>query len=341
MINLKLKQSALAAGVMAAGVVWADYSIVDIGTLGGNASEVSAINNNGVVLGTAKTSSGDFRPFLFDGTMHDIYQANASDVNVGTTDINDNGQIAAALRSTSALTGPYRAVILDNGVVTELGSVGGGSSLPYAINANGDVAGFSSLPDNVTPRAFLYTNGAMVDLGTLPGNTYAIAHAVNSSTDVVGISAGGNQAGRPFLYRNGAMYDLGSLGGSTATAYGINDSSQIVGYSRVTGDTMNRAFLYDNGAMADLGDLSGRAHCVAWDINNSGSIVGSCGANLGGADPHAFLYSDGVMQDLNDLLPANSGWTLLNAKRINDNGQIAGVGVINGERHAYMMSPGC
>jgi probable HAF family extracellular repeat protein len=46
------------------------------------------------------------------------------------------------------------------------------------------------------------------------------------------------------------------------------------------------------------------------------------------------------MTDLNSLLPANSGWVLSDARGINDSGQIAGTGLINGRDHAFLYSGG-
>jgi hypothetical protein len=40
------------------------------------------------------------------------------------------------------------------------------------------------------------------------------------------------------------------------------------------------------------------------------------------------------------MIPANSGWTsLFQATDINNHGQIAGIGTINGEMHAFLMTP--
>ena len=45
------------------------------------------------------------------------------------------------------------------------------------------------------------------------------------------------------------------------------------------------------------------------------------------------------MYDLNDLLPAGSGWDIQKATAINNGGQIVGYGYINGQGHAFLMTP--
>jgi probable HAF family extracellular repeat protein len=47
------------------------------------------------------------------------------------------------------------------------------------------------------------------------------------------------------------------------------------------------------------------------------------------------------MRDLNALIPANSGWEPLNAVAINLAGQIVGVGTVNGQQHAFLLTPQC
>jgi probable HAF family extracellular repeat protein len=51
----------------------------------------------------------------------------------------------------------------------------------------------------------------------------------------------------------------------------------------------------------------------------------------------AFLYSNGTMIDLNSLLPANSGWQLIQANGINDSGQIVGTGFLNGQQSGFLL----
>jgi len=106
-----------------------------------------------------------------------------------------------------------------------------------------------------------------------------------------------------------------------------------------------------NGATV-LGALGGDKSSAANAINNSGDVVGfsnskvpditlfdaphfgACGSNY-----HAFLYSNGKMYDLTRQLVDGSGWQLCFASGINDAGQIAGTGLIQGQRHAFLLTP--
>jgi probable HAF family extracellular repeat protein len=45
------------------------------------------------------------------------------------------------------------------------------------------------------------------------------------------------------------------------------------------------------------------------------------------------------MKDLNNMILSNSGWVLALAIWINDSGQITGYGTINGENHAFLLTP--
>ena len=154
------------------------------------------------------------------------------------------------------------------------------------------------------------------------------------------------------------MTDLGTLsGGGNGQALGINISGQVVGWSD-SSSGYEHAFLYGNGAMTDLGILLGAdINSAALSINSSGEVVGNSGGPLfafgvtpmvGPLGPgvgaiHPFLYSNGAMTDLNSLLPASSGWILINAAAINDHGQITGYGDFGGYgrgyESAYLLTP--
>jgi probable HAF family extracellular repeat protein len=208
--------------------------------------------------------------------------------------------------------------------MTDLGALPGGiSSGAMGINDSGQVVGSANAP-GYAQHAFLYTGGAMTDLGTL-GGIHSSAYGINNAGQVVGGAYRADGNSHAFLYTGGAMADLGTLGGSWSVARGINNGGQVVGCAYTAGE-VGHAFLYSGGVMTDLGTPSG-GESYAYGINNGGQVVGY--ASGGGAVNSyrlAFLYSGGVMTDLNALISSDSGWTLIEATAINDLGQIVGYG---------------
>ena len=71
--------------------------------------------------------------------------------------------------------------------VTDLGTLGGSGSNAIGINASGQVVG-QSWTSSSNEHAFLYSNGAMVDLGILfgPPLTSQCRFGINASGQVVG-----------------------------------------------------------------------------------------------------------------------------------------------------------
>ena len=123
--------------------------------------------------------------------------------------LNNNGQMTATLQETSSVS----AYIYSGGQFTNLGTLagqGGLYSLASGINDAGQTTGPSETAAGGSVHAFLYTDGRMIDLGTLGGaNSYGLG--VNDQSNVTGYSdtaAGGQHA---FLYRDGQMIDLAPL----------------------------------------------------------------------------------------------------------------------------------
>ena len=94
--------------------------------------------------------------------------------------------VALALASASVLAISYR--------LTDLGTLGGGFSTGAAINASGQVTGFSNTADGSTHH-FLWDGTRMQDLGTLAGRfgldgAARVLRALTDEIDALAIEAG-------------------------------------------------------------------------------------------------------------------------------------------------------
>jgi probable HAF family extracellular repeat protein len=226
-------------------------------------------------------------------------------------------------------------------------------SLSHGINDFGHVVGVTGVNNEMGgyARAFLYKDGVMQDLGVVGEAFDDGATAINDRGRVVGSFSTGNwmpdqgeygeYQHHAFLYDStNGMKDLGTLGGTNSSALDINDSGQVVG-SSYNSSGQTHAFLYQNGAMTDLGTLGG-TNSSAYAINDSGQVVGQASTSSG--EQHAFIYDASAatpkMEDLNTLIPADSGWTIRDARAINSNSQIAAFGYKDGvEGGALLLTP--
>jgi probable HAF family extracellular repeat protein len=72
--------------------------------------------------------------------------------------------------------------------ITDLGTLGGSSSIALGINSCGQVVGEAET-DTGAPHAFLWEDDRMIDLGTLSGaNQSSTASGINSRGQIVGRS---------------------------------------------------------------------------------------------------------------------------------------------------------
>lgn len=200
-------------------------------------------------------------------------------------------------------------------------------------------------------RPFVWWRGEMRDLGTVAGSedTPGRAWGLNDRGDVVGFSrtpSGTSQAtlwAGPNRGRTGAAVSLGSLGegNSFSEALAVNNRRLVVGRSFGHGSA-ECAFLWDTrSGMIDLGAL-GLRNSRATDVNERGQVVGYASDVAGFptfGSAAEFLWEDGVLLDLNDLVPADSGWDLLAAEAVSNNGLVTGYGRVEGEIHAFLLVP--
>jgi probable HAF family extracellular repeat protein len=292
--------------------------IIDLGTMGGEESEVAGMNQLGHVVGQVRFANGSLHAFLYDGTMHDLGTLGGMSSSVAT-DINDRGQVTGYAVGADGIA---HAFLYENGMMKQLKTPAGpaGSSQGRLINASGVVAGLYDAPDGAT-RTFLATAcNCPKDVGTLGGNR-TIGYALNDAGLLAGVASDANgNVQRAFLYENGAIRDLGTLGGSSALATAMNQAGQVVGYAS-TANGESHAFLYDGQSLRDLGTLPGGAFYQATAINAAGQVIGSA-LDIDRGRAITWTAATGLV-DLNTVLnnpPA--GLVLQQTFAISDNGSI-------------------
>jgi probable HAF family extracellular repeat protein len=219
--------------------------------------------------------------------------------------------------------------------VSEIGTLGGTSSVANSVNNAGQVAGYSTLAGNAVNHAFLYSNGVLTDIGTI-GGTGAFGQSINNSGQVAGYSnIAGDSAFHAFLFTSGAPSDVGTLGGTASVGLAVNDAGRVAGYSSTSGNAATHAFSFGNGVISDLGTLGGTTS-VGTAINSAGQVAGYSSVS-GNLATHAFLFSSGSMTDLGTI-----GGSTSIGNGINASGQVVGYSNTAGNlaNHAFLYQNG-
>jgi probable HAF family extracellular repeat protein len=314
--------------------LWRDGVVTDLGTLGGDNSNVDfpVKNDNGLIVGFAQTSAAD--------PLGETFCTFTCTPSGGTC------------RGSSQSCRGFR---WRDGLMEPLGTLGGNNSAAVGANNYALVVGLAENnrqdPNCVSPQvldyeAVVWLGNAIHELPPVSGDAIGAALAVNDYGQVAGgtgICGQGPGIDPVFvhavLWENNSPTDLGSLGGAfNNAAWAINNRGQIVGASDLPGDNTGHAFLWQSGVMTDLGTLPGDFASIASSINDRGDVVGqSCDAD---GNCRAFLWQDGMMTDLNTLA-SDSPLYLISAADINSRGEIVGTGVdqSTGEPLAFSAVP--
>lgn len=329
------------------------YVVTDLGAVtGANSSLGWHINSAETVAGFEENASGDPDAwYLSCGTFTSLgtlggadaeaHGINNADMMVGWS------HIASGHRRAFSWT--------SGGGLVNLGVISGRTdSEALSVNASSEIVGsvmvFAGGAPAYNRLAFLYLpssayglSAGMNSLGTL-GGTQSVATDISDSGRVVGGAQNGSGKYRPFRWNNGTMTDLGTLGGDIGLpdhrAEAVNSSGNIVGRS-YTGAGAARAFYWDGLVMADIDVLTGGTESWAFGLNDSDMVVGT--SDVTGGAFRAFVWDRiNGLRNLNNLIPTGTGWTLIRATDINNDGFITGWG-INGSdaRRAFLLTPSC
>jgi probable HAF family extracellular repeat protein len=316
------------------------YQLVDPGTFGGAdssqlyPSENGSVNNSGVVVGSADTSTPDPTSTCFngdcyisygfkwqDGVLHKLRALPGFNSSTALAISNTGHVVGLSEHGIDPLTGGRALEAVswgEDGSIRDLGSFGGNEGLAYSVNNRGEVVGvaLNTIPD---PYAWFF----FTPVGATQSHAFRWTH-----------SAG--------------LQDLGTLGGTDSVAVYINDRGQIYGYSstdytvnQVTGLPTTHPFLWENGTMTDLGTLGGSL-AGPFDgesvggLNHRGDVIGTS-YTAGDVTQHPFLWTkSGGMQDLGTL----PGGTYGAAMWLNDAREVVGLSGTSDAIHAFLWRDG-
>jgi probable HAF family extracellular repeat protein len=317
----------VAAVLLLAGNAWGEvrYTVTDLGVLGGSSSPWStatSVNESGIVVGYSRASDDLAHAFRWvNGTMHDLGPGVDPSIN--------NAQ--QVVFSTTPTGGQSWLLDVDTGASTLLGE-GPGTHVRGITDAGliyGSAGGYEALWD---------TSGNLFHIGASNAGFSAINTFGLGVEEVTGVF--GNAAYSlldctgfpdPVFIRSLGISDWPPGPLDIGPILGINDRGHLAGgcSRRFPG-----GYLWVDGVYTDLGTLPGEVGFgLAMSISLSDVIVGYLG-NVG-----PWIWQGGVKNWLQDLIPADSGWVLKDAFDINNGGQVVGGGLVNGEYHAYLLTP--
>jgi probable HAF family extracellular repeat protein len=318
------------AGVLSAprsAFLWDDGVLTDLGNVGVVGSyEAWDVNENTQIVGTITVSGNTFNSFIWEDGQ--ISELSVPDQSKTALAINDAGQIVGGAIFPPPISGQH-AMLLEDGVLTDLTAGGYCWILAWDINTQGDIVG----------GPCIWRDGANVDLGLLGGGGGA-AVSINDLGQAVGNANRADGTVVPVRWDDGEITDLSVLVDPLADfvfskAEAINNKGQIVGagtiqFSAASGavasGAISEGFIVDplTGA-AMLKDTlaagSGWSAISPRDINDKGQIVGAATTPEGFR--HAFLMnplpaipatSPGVLM-LMAIGIGVSGYTLLTRRR--------------------------
>lgn len=259
-------------------------------------------------------------------------------------------------------------------IVTDLGTLGGGFSNSFGVNARDHVGGGSTLPDG-TMQAFLWSaERGLQPLGTLHGGTNSSASGPNAD-DLVTIISDSNVED-PFqenfcgfgttsvcvagFWQHGSLTELPGLvplsnhGGNNSQITQANNGGQMAGYvengvadATCVSGTPGLQFDFEavlwsrEGHIRRLDPLPGDTVGFALSVNQAGDVVGASGLCSDtplfpiAIGPHAVLW-EGNNRPV--AIPGLGGTKDNTATSINDSDEVLGASSLPGDAatHAYL-----
>jgi probable HAF family extracellular repeat protein len=314
------------------------YALMDLGTPGsGSPIQPMGLNNLGEVVGSVLMFNPVFaqRSFLFAaGSVREL----SGPLGAPSTVIAINNRSVAAGKFAAGLFSPPSAATWSGATPTPLAlPAGADSAAANTVNNHGTVAGYGSFGAS-GQRAVVWDAAGSPTVLEQPGDfAGSTASAIDDFGVITGTALRAENGTGDFnethivRWTNGQFADLGAV---ECIVRGANAAGQIL--CNAGGPAGLQSFVYSGGMSTVLPLPDGFSGAAGQGINAAGEIVGSAFGN----GSHAVFWKDGTVTDLNTLIDPSSGWLLTTGGAINDAGQIAAWGTLNGGNpHALLLTP--
>lgn len=259
-----------------------------------------ALSRHGVVVGTRNVAKGVTSAFAWvDGAKSAAIELASLDG--GNSEANAVNESAVIVGTSSA-----HAVRWKDGVVDDLGTLGGPSSSALDVNDRGEIVGYATTEQGNT-HAFVWRDGAMVDLGTLGGKRSG-ATRINGRGQIIGWSLTSPPTEmHAFLWDDGAMTDLGEATG----AIDVNDNGEVIVQADLD------AGFWRSGVLTEVAPFDDTTTTFIHALDPHGRVVGS---TVAGGREVGFLWDEGVVTPID--IEGSNGWVTPIA--LNGGGQVVG-----------------
>jgi probable HAF family extracellular repeat protein len=306
-------------GTNARGIFFDGRTRRDIGTLGGAATAISAINDAGQITGTSATrTEGVGHAFRWSKSSGMIDLAGAGAGNSVGYDINSKGWVSGAAEFSPRRFTAFRWTPTTG--LVNLGSLNMSSS-GFALNDAGTVVGGSESVEGGLGQNAVRWPGTTPIAITPFATPFSAAWDINNAGQIVG--NGGLDPGfsdRAFLWSaKTGIVDLGVSAADVASAEQINEQGLVIGNLYSPGSSRGFFWSRATGPIV-FGTLNTDVTDTA-DLNQRGQVVGSFNGR-------AFVWTlAGGLVDLNTRLAnAPPDLELGQALAISDNGSIVAAG---------------
>jgi probable HAF family extracellular repeat protein len=309
------------------------YTVTDLGQ-----TFATSLDDKETVAGS--TFGAEQNPAILAPTLHRLSMTGGVAWGLNNTRVVGNTGFLLSSTPDVQVFGLHGFLWTAKGGLQDLGTAGAADlfSAALGVNRSGVIVGFGDEPTTRESRPGIFRQGVLQLLPTLGGPT-GTANAVNSQGWIVGQSD--TVAGLPHatLWVMGLPLDLDTTGGPFSQATAVNDEGLIVGVAVFA--TGSHAFQWtQHHGLQDLGVLAAGHTSGALGLNAKGLIVGQDTDNSTFPPTlRAVVWQAGVLADLNTQITA-PGWTLEEARAINKDGVIVGQGRLNGQKRAFLLTPG-